>query len=52
MVGELADEVGVFDLFVEVADEGASCHVRAGHVADRVLLRLLGMCWNCQFLKK
>ncbi len=42
MAGELADEVGVFDFFVEVADEGAAGHMGAGDVADGVLLGLFG----------
>ena len=42
MSGELSYKVRVFDFLVEIADECASCHVRAGHVANRVLLRLLG----------
>ena len=42
MAGELADEVGVFDFLVEVADEGAACHMGAGDIADGVLLGLLG----------
>ena len=42
MAGELADEVRVFDFLIKVADEGPPGHVRAGNVADGVLLRLLG----------
>lgn len=41
MSGEFADEVRGFDFFVEIADEGAACHMGAGDVADRVLLELL-----------
>ena len=42
MAGELADEVRVFDLLIQVADEGAAGHMRTGDVADGVLLGLLG----------
>ncbi len=42
VAGELTDEIGVFHLLIEVADEGTAGHVRAGNVADRMLLRLLG----------
>lgn len=38
---EFADEVRVFDLLIEVADEGAAGHMRAGDVTDGMLLRLL-----------
>lgn len=37
MAGELADEVRVFDLLVEVIDEGAAGHMGVGDVADGVL---------------
>ena len=37
MAGELADEVRVFDLLVEVTDEGAAGHMGVGDVADGVL---------------
>lgn len=40
MTGELANEVGVFDFLVEVADEGAACHMGAGNVADGTLFGL------------
>ncbi len=42
MSREFADEVRVFDFLVEVADEGAACHVGAGDVADGVLFGLFG----------
>ena len=42
MAGEFAYQVRVFDFLVEVAYEGAAGHMRAGHVTDRVLLRLFG----------
>lgn len=42
MAGEFPDEIRVFDFLVEVADEGAACHMGAGDVADGVLLGLFG----------
>lgn len=42
MAGEFADEVRVFDLLVEVADEGASCHVAGADLVEVALLGLTG----------
>lgn len=37
MAGEFADEAGVFDLFIKVADKGSSGHMTAGDVGDAFL---------------
>jgi len=42
VAGEFADEVRVFDFLVEVADEGAACHMGTGNVANGVLFGLFG----------
>lgn len=40
MAGEFADKIGVFDFFVEVADESATGHVTAGDVGYAFVLGL------------
>ena len=42
MAGEFADEAGVFNLFVEVADEGSPCKVGTGYICDTLLFVLAG----------
>ncbi len=42
MAGDLGDEVGIFDFFVEVADQDAASHVGGGDFPDRMLLFLAG----------
>ena len=42
MAGELADEVRVFDLFVEVAYKGPTGKVGTGYICDTFLFVLAG----------
>lgn len=42
MTGDLGDKVGVFDFFVEVADQDSAGHVGGGNFPDGMLLFLAG----------